>query len=82
MLGGGPYEATTCPECGSTMWNGRCENPDCKYHWQPKEEEGEDEGRSEKMRRCWKRTCTIYGTLKRRHQARQSWMHWMQQWKL
>lgn len=28
MLGGGPYEATTCPECGSTMWNGRCENPD------------------------------------------------------
>lgn len=21
MLGGGPYEATTCPECGSTMWN-------------------------------------------------------------
>lgn len=26
MLGGGPYEATTCPECGSTMWNGRCEN--------------------------------------------------------
>ena len=39
MLGGGPYEATTCPECGSTMWNGRCENPDCKYHWHPEEEE-------------------------------------------
>lgn len=37
MLGGGPYEATTCPECGSTMWNGRCENPDCKYHWHPEE---------------------------------------------
>ena len=36
MLGGGPYEATTCPECGSTMWN---ENPDCKYHWHPEEEE-------------------------------------------
>ena len=32
-----------CPECGSTMWNGRCENPDCKYHWHPEEEEGEDE---------------------------------------
>ena len=31
MLGGGPYEATTCPECGST------------YHWHPEEEEGEDE---------------------------------------
>ncbi len=39
MLGGGPYEATTCPECGSTMWNGRCENPDCKYHWHPEEKE-------------------------------------------
>lgn len=43
MLGGGPYEATTCPECGSAMWNGRCENPDCKYHWHSEEEEGEDE---------------------------------------
>ena len=43
MLGGGPYEAITCPECGSTMWNGRCENPDCKYHWHPVEEEEEDE---------------------------------------
>ena len=42
MLGGGPYEATTCPECGSTMWNGRCENPDCKYHWHQEEEEGEE----------------------------------------
>lgn len=39
MLGGGPYEASTCPECGSTMWNGRCENPDYKYHWHPEEEE-------------------------------------------
>ena len=29
MLGGGSYEATTCPEC--------------KYHWHPEEEEGEDE---------------------------------------
>lgn len=43
MLGGGPYEVTTCPECGSTMWNGRCENPNCKYHWHPEEEEEEDE---------------------------------------
>lgn len=41
MLGGGPYEATTCPECGSTIWNGRCENPDCKYHWHPEGEEDE-----------------------------------------
>ena len=43
MLGGGPYEASACPECGSTMWHGRSENPDCKYHWHPEEEEGEDE---------------------------------------
>lgn len=43
MLGGGPYEATTCPECGSTIWNGRCENQDCKYHWHPEGEEDEEE---------------------------------------
>lgn len=25
------------------MWNGRCENRDCRYHWNPKaDEEGED----------------------------------------
>ncbi|WP_278336206.1 hypothetical protein [Roseburia hominis] len=43
MLGGGPYETTTCPECGSVMWNGRCENTDCEYHWHPAEEEDEEE---------------------------------------
>lgn len=48
MLGGGPYEATTCPECGSTIWNGRCENPDCKYHWHP---EGEEDGKNDIKRK-------------------------------
>ncbi len=43
MLGGGPYETTTCPECGNVMWNGRCENTDCEYHWHPAEEEDEEE---------------------------------------
>ena len=28
--------------CGETLWNGRCENPDCYYHWHPKEDD-EDE---------------------------------------
>ena len=27
------YEYETCPLCGQGMWNGRCENPDCEYHW-------------------------------------------------
>jgi hypothetical protein len=35
------YEYETCPLCGEGMWNGRCENPDCEYHWHPKED---DEG--------------------------------------
>ena len=39
-IGGGPYYAETCPLCGETMWNGRCENPDCHYHWYPKEDDG------------------------------------------
>lgn len=33
------YEYETCPLCGQGMWNGRCENPDCEYHWNPKEDE-------------------------------------------
>lgn len=39
MLGGGPYYAEPCPLCGQTMWNGQCENPDCEYHWHPKEDD-------------------------------------------
>ena len=41
-IGGGPYDATICPECGAVMWNGRCEDPDCKYHWRPLEDEMDD----------------------------------------
>lgn len=38
------YEADT-PQCtGCGMWNGRCENPDCEYHWHPLDEEDNDEG--------------------------------------
>ena len=38
-IGGGMYYAETCPLCGEPMWNGRCENPDCHYHWCPKEDD-------------------------------------------
>lgn len=41
-IGGGMYYAETCPLCGETMWNGRCENPDCHYHWYPKEDDDDD----------------------------------------
>ena len=43
-IGGGPYEATTCPQCGALMWNGRCENLDCIYHWRPKDDDSDDDG--------------------------------------
>ncbi len=42
-IGGGPYYAEPCPECGSLLWNGRCENPDCKYHWSPKRDDDEED---------------------------------------
>jgi len=42
MLGGGPYETSTCPECGCTLWNGQCENKECVYHWHPLDEEDEE----------------------------------------
>lgn len=41
MLGGGPYDVTTCQKCGSVMWNGQCENTECEYHWHPNQEEEE-----------------------------------------
>jgi len=43
MLGGNGYDCTRCPECGSLMWNGACENKDCNYHWHPLEDEIEEE---------------------------------------
>lgn len=33
------YEVTTCPLCGQLMFNGECENPDCRYHWHPMEDD-------------------------------------------
>ena len=45
-LGGGPYYIETCPLCGELMWNGRCENLDCEYHWYPKEDDECDDART------------------------------------
>ena len=42
-IGGGPYYAEPCPFCGQTLWNGRCENPDCFFHWHPKKDDGEED---------------------------------------
>jgi len=42
-IGGGLYYAEPCPECGAVMWNGRCENPDCKYHWSPMQDDEDDD---------------------------------------
>ena len=36
------YEVKSCPLCGELMWNGKCENRDCKYHWYPLDEKGGD----------------------------------------
>lgn len=38
-IGGGPYYAEICPLCGSILWNGRCENQDCYFHWHPREDD-------------------------------------------
>ena len=37
------YDCTRCPLCGELMWNGQCENRDCKYHWYPKDDDDEGE---------------------------------------
>lgn len=37
------YECKRCPKCGELMWNGRCENLDCEYHWYPKDDNDEKE---------------------------------------
>ena len=54
-VGGGMYDAEPCPLCGSTLWNGQCENPDCHHHWHPKEDDN-DEGNSENQSRPCHRT--------------------------
>lgn len=33
------YEIEVCPRCGKRMWNGKCENLDCHYHWYPKDDD-------------------------------------------
>lgn len=38
-IGGTPYDAGRCPQCGGVTWNGRCEDPDCICHWQSISEE-------------------------------------------
>ena len=35
------YDVKTCPICGQLMFNGECENPDCRYHWHPMEDDDE-----------------------------------------
>ena len=35
--GGGPYYAQQYPEYNGILWNGRCGNPECIYHWHPPE---------------------------------------------
>ena len=50
-IGGGMYHAEPCPLCGETLWNGRCENPDCHYHWHPKEDDEDEERREEALLR-------------------------------
>lgn len=47
-LGGGPYHAEVCALCGEVMWNGRCENLDCRYHWHPKEDDEDDGGEEDR----------------------------------
>lgn len=42
-IGYSGYEYERCPKCGEGMWNGRCENPDCEYHWYPKEDDDDAE---------------------------------------
>lgn len=42
MIGGNPYHCSKCPECGKLMWNGLCENKDCKYHYYPMNEKNNE----------------------------------------
>ena len=42
-MDGNMYEVRECPLCGALMWNGRCENKDCKYHWIPYDESEDEE---------------------------------------
>lgn len=52
-IGGGMYDASICPLCGSVMWNGVCENLDCHHHWHPYDEESDEIDENEKRFRFW-----------------------------
>ena len=47
------YERTTCPACDSRMYNGKCENIDCQYHWNPIEETESIENNGERLLHGW-----------------------------
>lgn len=46
-IGGGPYYAQQYPEYSGILWNGRCENPECIYHWYPLEDDLAESPRKE-----------------------------------
>ena len=60
------YEYETCPLCGQGMWNGRCENPDCEYHWNPKDDNCRQLKMMKKARKiCEKKICESWrGTVR------------------
>ena len=53
-IGGGMYYAEPCPLCGEMLWNGRCENPDCHYHWYQKEDDENVEETEARRSPFWK----------------------------
>ena len=46
-IGGGMYDAQPCPICESILWNGKCENPDCHYHWYSKDDDDDEKTEDE-----------------------------------
>ena len=46
--GGGPYYAQQYPEYNGILWNGRCGNPECIYHWHPPEDAAAETSHKEK----------------------------------
>ena len=44
ILNAAKLPVTARLECSGILWNGRCENPECPYHWSPKEDEPDDAG--------------------------------------
>ena len=46
-IDGGMYDVQPCPICGSILWNGKCENPDCHYHWYSKDDDDDEKTEDE-----------------------------------